>query len=713
MSAPYVAGAIALLLQANPNLTPEEVERALKNSADDLGYDLWEQGAGRLNVKDAYDSLTEGILVDSEWFVGKVYPGTYSKTFTVVNNGSSAALVSLSKSTGDAGDWITLSASSLTIPAKSSATFDAIISIPDDAIGAYKGSIIVSYEAEKIIIPVSVNVIKFIIGDSIDSITGMVNEDSFNILHNRYEFGYGDWVYYTLDVQEGINNLNLGLDWTNPNNNLDLYLFNTSGSLVGSWTSIRKLLYGTNIFVKPEVVSINNPKAGQWTVAVNAWELNTASETFNLTIELPVVRLVSTYTTTPPEIDGVISPDEWTNANAISITLNGFNNPSNTKNGTLYLMNDNSNLYVAVVIPDITQDTDYLMLDFDQGNDHIADAGDEDACGFNVGNLYPYLPTGYADFHWDGIWWSNDTMLHGSGAMSYSDGNYTYEFSKPLNSGDEQDMNLSLGDTVGFRIESWDGSMYDWYRYPQNTVDADTSRWNEWADLKLAKALNQKPIANFTYSPDKPIVNEATTFNASSSYDPDGSIVSYEWDFGDGNTTNTTEEIIKHSYSEAGNYDVTLTVTDDKGATNSTTKIITVYSQAIFDTGVPANPYPSISGTHNGTIKPNHTVIATKLYTYPCEGTGGHTEYARIWNKTWNATATWEGYASEWHSITFDKPVVLLPNKTYNYTIRTGSYPQIHHNTSLLTPNGWINCTQFVDANGKIYDDWIPAIRLV
>jgi len=132
----------------------------------------------------------------------------------------------------------------------------------------------------------------------------------------------------------------------------------------------------------------------------------------------------------------------------------------------------------------------------------------------------------------------------------------------------------------------------------------------------------------------------------------------------------------------------------------------------IFDTGVPVNPYPSISGTHNGTIKLNHTVIATKLYTYPCAGTGGHTEYARIWNKTWNATATWDGYASDWHNISFDKPVVLLPNKTYNYTIRTGSYPQIHHTDALPTKNGWINCSEFVDANGKVYYDWIPAIML-
>ncbi|MHC1611452.1 MAG: hypothetical protein ACXQTW_07675, partial [Candidatus Methanospirareceae archaeon] len=49
---------------------------------------------------------------------------------------------------------------------------------------------------------------------------------------------------------------------------------------------------------------------------------------------------------------------------------------------------------------------------------------------------------------------------------------------------------------------------------------------------------------------------------------------------------------------------------------------------------------------------------------------------------------------------------------TYNYTIRTGSYPQIHHTSALPTANGWINCSEFVDANGKKYEEWIPAIRL-
>jgi len=142
------------------------------------------------------------------------------------------------------------------------------------------------------------------------------------------------------------------------------------------------------------------------------------------------------------------------------------------------------------------------------------------------------------------------------------------------------------------------------------------------------------------------------------------------------------------------------------------TKPYVFTSTAIFDTGAPSNPYPSISGTHNGTITPNKTIIATKLYTYACEGTGGHTEYARIWNETWSATASWKGYTEDWHNITFDKEVVLIANKTYNFTVITGSYPQIHHTNALLTENGWINCTEFIDANGNKYEDWIPAIKL-
>jgi phosphatidylserine/phosphatidylglycerophosphate/cardiolipin synthase-like enzyme len=134
--------------------------------------------------------------------------------------------------------------------------------------------------------------------------------------------------------------------------------------------------------------------------------------------------------------------------------------------------------------------------------------------------------------------------------------------------------------------------------------------------------------------------------------------------------------------------------------------------KAAFDTK--SGTYPSISGTHNGTITPSCNVTASKLYTYPCAGTGGHSEYVRIRNVTnWNVTASWEGYKGDWHNISFDEPFTLLKDEMYNYTIRTGSYPQIIHKQNHTTLDGsLITCEEFIDTNGKRYNDWIPAITL-
>ena len=89
---------------------------------------------------------------------------------------------------------------------------------------------------------------------------------------------------------------------------------------------------------------------------------------------------------------------------------------------------------------------------------------------------------------------------------------------------------------------------------------------------------NKPPVASFTYSPENLVVGQAVTFDASGSYDLDGSIVSYEWDFGDGTTETTTSPTIQHTYSSGGIYTVTLTVTDNDGLTDSYSTTITVYS---------------------------------------------------------------------------------------------------------------------------------------
>ena len=148
-----------------------------------------------------------------------------------------------------------------------------------------------------------------------------------------------------------------------------------------------------------------------------------------------------------------------------------------------------------------------------------------------------------------------------------------------------------------------------------------------------------------------------------------------------------------------------------RGTNKDYRPLVTITAQHLFDTG--KGDYPSLAGLHNGTIKPTQTITVSTLYTYPCNGTGGHTEYVKIWRGSEAiAEQTWNGYTGDWHNLSFNNSFTLYASMTYNYTIRTGSYPQIIHNSTLLTDNGWITCTEFTDANGRTYDNWIPAIRL-
>jgi PKD repeat protein len=85
------------------------------------------------------------------------------------------------------------------------------------------------------------------------------------------------------------------------------------------------------------------------------------------------------------------------------------------------------------------------------------------------------------------------------------------------------------------------------------------------------------PVAKFTESAETVYTGEVITFNATSSYDPDGTIASYFWYFGDG--TNATGVIVNHAYSTEGKYIVNLTVTDDDGLTGTFISIKTVLNR--------------------------------------------------------------------------------------------------------------------------------------
>jgi PKD repeat protein len=76
------------------------------------------------------------------------------------------------------------------------------------------------------------------------------------------------------------------------------------------------------------------------------------------------------------------------------------------------------------------------------------------------------------------------------------------------------------------------------------------------------------PLANFAFSPSQPHENERVQFDASSSASA-GTIVSYDWKFGDGSSASGTSPVQSHTYGVAGTDNVVLTVTDDRGQRTS------------------------------------------------------------------------------------------------------------------------------------------------
>lgn len=120
--------------------------------------------------------------------------------------------------------------------------------------------------------------------------------------------------------------------------------------------------------------------------------------------------------------------------------------------------------------------------------------------------------------------------------------------------------------------------------------------------LISVERFNEPPVADA--GGDKIVyVDEGVTFDASSSSDPDGSIVSYEWDFGDGSTD--SGETVTHKYSEQRDYTVILTVTDNDGAKDTDKIFVHVKGEEVFTPEV----------TYTATLSPTPAQIVTPTET--------------------------------------------------------------------------------------------------
>ncbi len=207
---------------------------------------------------------------------------------------------------------------------------------------------------------------------------------------------------------------------------------------------------------------------------------------------------------------------------------------------------------------------------------------------------------------------------------------------------------------------------------------------------------NQAPTASFTASPTSGNAPLTVTFNGSSSNDPDGSVVSYSWNFGDSSTGSGVTA--SHTYNNSGNYTVTLTVTDDDGATDNVTTLIQVAEPPASN--LPPNQ-PVIASPYDGEVE---TDLLLTVQTEPFSDPNGDTHKETQWQivKAADASVVLE-IVSNQHLTEIPVPhAVLDRNTTYNVSVQfVDAYSE---------PSPWSDPVEFTTHNGVVdFDsDGIP-----
>jgi hypothetical protein len=90
--------------------------------------------------------------------------------------------------------------------------------------------------------------------------------------------------------------------------------------------------------------------------------------------------------------------------------------------------------------------------------------------------------------------------------------------------------------------------------------------------------INELPIADFSWTPQNPSINQEISFDASASQDPDGTITLYEWDWDNDGVYDESQSspTTTHSWTSPGSYPLTVRVTDDDTGTATVTKTVEV-----------------------------------------------------------------------------------------------------------------------------------------
>lgn len=154
--------------------------------------------------------------------------------------------------------------------------------------------------------------------------------------------------------------------------------------------------------------------------------------------------------------------------------------------------------------------------------------------------------------------------------------------------------------------------------------------------VTIGITADQAPLAQFTISPQG--AGLPSTFDASTSVSPTGTIANYFWDFGDGATLNTSNPVVTHTYLAPGTYIVTLIVTNTAGTSLTQILYFTSYS---FQSGIGSpvtynNGGPTAERIHSLTIG----IVPPSAFTGCIQKNKFLNKTECILNATWLASPT-------------------------------------------------------------------------
>jgi len=187
---------------------------------------------------------------------------------------------------------------------------------------------------------------------------------------------------------------------------------------------------------------------------------------------------------------------------------------------------------------------------------------------------------------------------------------------------------------------------------------------------------NEPPTALFAWTPSQPKVNEEVVFDASLSYD-DGTITSYEWEFGDGTQITVATPGTNHVYSATGDFAVALKVTDNEGFTDTVSNVLRVsaaseepptqqpnnstwilVSVIVKDASTSTPIQASVSLRNSTWASANQT---TNVY--------GWTEFSGLQSGTYRITGSSEGYTTKEENVTITSNVTYTLSLTKESTV--------------------------------------------